>query len=305
MPQSPPDLSRLQRSLRDILTDPQGVRAAVRETPGALRWIADVPPLDAATRLSVYGDGYFLRLLEALTSDFPAVRRALGEEDFRVLAAHYLKANQSRSSTLADLGERFPRFVSEHPFTRRYPFLPDLARLERDAMTRLFSPRLPALEPEVIRNIPAEDWPRVRLIFDPTVLLLKVAWPVERLWRRRELPPESGGRTLHRARAQWLLIFRDETWVRVADISRQEWDTLRRLKDGARLRGVFARASKGPIKADAVEVQRWFSSWVAGGLIKRIGGATANRLRAKGRKAVPVKAARRDVNTCAGRHECA
>lgn len=270
MPQSPPDLSRLQRSLRNILTDPQGVRAAVRETPGALRWIADVAPIDAATRLSVYGDGYFLRLLEALTSDYPAVKRTLGEEDFRVLAAHYLKANQSRSPTLADLGEAFPRFVSEHPLTRRYPFLSDLARLERDAMTRLFAPRLPALDPEVIRNIPAEDWPRVRLIFDPTVLLLKVAWPVEQLWRRRELPPESGGRTLRRARAQWLLIFRDETWVKVVEISSQEWDTLRRIKEGARLGGVFSRASKSLGKTNAAQVRRWFSSWVAGGLIKAI-----------------------------------
>lgn len=272
MAQSPPDLSRLQRSLRGILTDPQGVRAAVRETPAALRWIADVPPIDAATRLSVYGDGYFLRLLEALTSDFPAVKRALGEDEFRVLAAHYLKANQSRSPTLADLGEGFPAFVSGHPFTRKFPFLPDLARLERDAMTRLFAERLPALDQEVLRSVPSGDWPRVRLIFDPTVLLLKVAWPVERLWRRRDLPPKSGGRLLRRARAQWLLLFRDETWVQVADISRQEWDTLRRLQDGARLGGVFARDSKGPAKAGAVEVQRWFSSWIAGGLIKRIEG---------------------------------
>lgn len=270
MPRSRPDLSRLQRSLREILTAPQGVRAVLNERPEALRWIAEAPPLDASTRLSVYGDGYFLRLFEALTSDFPAVKRAVGADDFRVLAANYLGTNQSRSPTLADLGEGFPRFVSRHPFAGRYPFLPDLARLERDAMTRLFAGRLPALDPEAIRSIPAEDWPRVRLILDPTVLLLKVAWPVERLWRRRELPPEAGGRILRRTRAQWLLLFRDETWVKVADVSRREWETLRRLQEGARLGAVFARASRGSGGAGAAEVRRWFSSWVAGGLIKRL-----------------------------------
>lgn len=272
MPQSPPDLFRLQSSLRETLTDAQGVRAVIQERPEALRWIEEAPPLDAPTRLSVYGDGYFLRLFEAMISDFPAVKRAVGEDDFRALAANYLEANPSRSTTLADLGEGFPRFVSRHPFAGRYPFLPDLARLERAAMTRLFAGRLPALDPEAIRSIPAEDWPRVRLILDPTVLLLKVAWPVERLWRRRELPPEAGGRLLRRARAQWLMLFRDEAWVKVADVSRREWDTLRRLKEGARLGGVFAGASKSPDDAGAAEVRRWFSSWVAGGLIKRIAG---------------------------------
>ncbi|PIR15009.1 MAG: hypothetical protein COV48_16775 [Elusimicrobia bacterium CG11_big_fil_rev_8_21_14_0_20_64_6] len=270
MPPSPPELASLQRSLREILTAPQGVRAAVRETPAALRWIAEAAPIDAPTRLSVYGDGYFLRLLEALASDYPAVRRTLGEDDFRVLAANYLEANPSRSPTLADLGEAFPRFVSSHPLGRKYPFLGDLSQLERDAMTRLFAARLPALDPETIGRIPAEDWPRARLILDPTVLLLKLAWPVERLWRRRELPPADGGKVLRRARAQWLLVFRDETWVRVAEISRPEWAALRRIKEGARLGGAFARASKSLGKTSAAEVQRWLSAWVGGGLIKGI-----------------------------------
>jgi hypothetical protein len=148
--------------------------------------------------------------------------------------------------------------------------LSDLARLERAVLTRLLTARLPALDPEAIRSVPAEDWPRVRLILDPTVLLLEAAWPVERLWRRRELPRKAGGRILRRPGTRRLLIFRDETWVRVEDISPQEWDTLRRLREGARLGSVFARAGKSPAEADAAQVQRWFSSWVEIGLIKGI-----------------------------------
>ncbi|MBI2384643.1 MAG: putative DNA-binding domain-containing protein [Elusimicrobia bacterium] len=242
----------------------------MKNRPAALRWITDPPPLDAPTRLSVYGDGYFLRLHEALTSDFPAVRRTLGEYEFRVLVADYLLSNPSRSSSLADLGAALPRFVRSHPLGRKYPFLADLSRLERDAMTRLFADRLLPLDPKTIGNIRDEDWARVRLILDPTVLLLKVDWPVERLWRRRELPLKAGGKILRNDRAQWLLLFRDETWVKVYEISRLEWITLRRLKEGARLGAVLARASKSVGVAGAAEVRRWFSSWVARGLIKGI-----------------------------------
>lgn len=268
MPQPPPDLPRLQRALREVLTDPQGVQAALSARPEALRWIADVPPLDAPRRLSVYGDGYFLRLLEALASDFRAVKRTLGEGDFRLLAAHYLKTHQSKSPSLADLGEAFPRFASSHPLVRKYPFLPDLARLEREVMTSLFAGRLPALDPEALRKIRAEDWEHVRVILDPTVLLLEAAWPVERLWRRRELPLEAGGRIIRRPRPQRLLIFRDGTWARVIEISKEEWAILRRLKEGARLGEVFADTGKSFEGTDAAEVQRWFSSWLKSGLIK-------------------------------------
>lgn len=267
MPRSPSDLSRLQGSFRRILTDPRGVRAAVLQRPRALRWIADAPPLDAATRLSVYGDGYFLRLLEALASDFPAVKRALGENDFRVLAADYLKTNPSRSPSLADLGSALPRFAGSHQLVRRHPFLPDLARLERGVMTRLLTGRLPALDPEALRKIRAEDWERVSVILDPTVLLIKATWPIERLWRRRELPAKAGGRMIRRARAQWLVIFRDEAWVKVVEISEREWTLLKQIKEGARLGTVFARAEKSRGNT-AAEVRRWFSSWAEGGLIK-------------------------------------
>lgn len=270
MAHSPPELGALQRSLRGIVTAPQGARAAARRRPAALRWIADAPPLDAVARLSVYGDGYFLRLLEALSSDYAAVRRALGEYDFRVLAADYLLSNPSRSTTLADLGEALPRFALSHPLGRKHPFLGDLARLERDAMTRLFADRLPPLDPAIIGGIRDEEWASVRLVMDPTVLLLKVEWPVERLWRRRELPPAAGCATLRRARAQWLLLFRDETWVKVVEISRREWETLQRVMKDHRLGRVFADASRSNDGAGPAEVQGWFSSWIRSGLIKRI-----------------------------------
>ena len=82
--------------------------------------------------------------------------------------------------------------------------------------------------------------------------------------------PEAGGRCIRRARAQWLLLFRDETWVKVVEISRPEWDTLRQVKEGARLGRVFTRASKSLGDINAAEIQGWLSSWIRSGLIKRI-----------------------------------
>ncbi|HVE15062.1 MAG TPA: DNA-binding domain-containing protein, partial [Elusimicrobiota bacterium] len=168
MPSPRPSLAELQKGLYEVFTDPRGARAAAAARPAALSWIAPQPPADAPTRLSVYGDGYFLRLFEVLSDEYKAVRRALGEMGFRILAAEYLAANPSASPTLGDLGEAFPAFAARHSLSRDFPFLGDLARLERAALTRLLTERLPALDPAAVGRVPADAWGRAKLTLDPT-----------------------------------------------------------------------------------------------------------------------------------------
>lgn len=266
---SPPDLASLQLLLREVFTDPRGARAAAAARPESLACVVDAPPVDAATRLSVYGDAYFLRLLEALTADFMAVRRAVGEADFRALVAHYLSAHPSTSPSLADAGEAFPDFVAGHELGRARPYLAELARLERCVVTRLLTDRLPALEPAALAAVPAEAWERATLVFDPTVELLSTAWPVERLWLRREEPEAAGGRTLRARGARGLVVHRDEVWVRVRAAEAAEFDTLRRLRAGERLGPALAAAAESGLAAPAA-VQGWFGAWLSGGLIKGV-----------------------------------
>jgi hypothetical protein len=261
--EKPPKLSELQDWLRRVWTTPEGVDAALKTPEGrrARQWIAEVPPLSARDRLAVYSDAYFLRLLDSLGSDFTTARRALGDDDFRRLVADYLAQRGSDSPNLTDLGRDLPAAAARHELGRKHPFLSELCLLEWTVLAALFTDRLPAFDPESFKGISAEDWVKVRLVFDPTVSLLETAWPVHRLWMKRGA--KSGNRTLKKPQRSLLVVYRDEQWARVLALEERAWHTLRRLLDGAPLAEACALSGASPD-----EIKNWFAGWVQIGLVK-------------------------------------
>jgi len=197
--QSSPSLAELQRWMRWALTHPLGVHRAaagehLRALPArfvepdarALSFVAgDVPGRDAPERLSVYGTGYFARLHETLRLEYPRLAGALGEDEFRLLAAAHLLRAPSRSPSLADVGEDLVGTLRLHPVGRDSPWLVDLAGLERAlAEVWLSGPSVPggwALEKD-------EDPGSIRLALSAEVRLLSVSWDVVD-WHPEQGPP--------------------------------------------------------------------------------------------------------------------
>src|SRR5258708_34312489 len=80
-------LGDLQRAFQDyLLASSDAFQAAVRDTRKA----------DRVTLLDVYRDGYALRLIEVLTSDYPGVMAMAGPDDFDHMARAYFSAQRSR-----------------------------------------------------------------------------------------------------------------------------------------------------------------------------------------------------------------
>jgi len=259
-PAPPPRLAELQGWLARVWTTPAGVDAALKTPHGsaAARWVTEAPPLKARDRLAVYSDAYFSRLLESLGADFPAVKRVLGEGDFRVLVAAYLEGKGSDSPNITDLGRGLLAAAARHALSKRHPYLGDLCRLEWAVLSAIFTDRLPALDPEVFARV--ADWDKVRLVFDPTVRLLACGWPVDRLWRNvasRSLPKAQ--------RKTWLLVYRDDEWARVVSLEERAYKTIERILDGAALGAACAKSG-----AHAAEIQAWFTSWAQDGLVKGV-----------------------------------
>lgn len=91
-------------------------------------------------RLGIYAQGYWLRLLECLRADFPALRYIMGEELFDFFAKGYIWNHPSTSTTLFDLGAGFADFLQNTQSSKVYDsenidpnlVLPlDIAKLER------------------------------------------------------------------------------------------------------------------------------------------------------------------------------
>ena len=118
-----PELDRLQRWFQAVIMHPDGVvpgvlgpnaRQHMELAPGELdRVVTRSRSLTATERVAIYGRAYHARLTECLEAEFGVLRKALGDDLFRMFARAYLSNCPSQSYTLANLGKGFPGYLQD------------------------------------------------------------------------------------------------------------------------------------------------------------------------------------------------
>lgn len=144
-------------------------------------------------RLAVYFDAYRARLIEALETDYPALRGVVGSDAFRTLARGYLEAYHSRHYSIRWFGRQFPEWLAR--YRSEQPWLADLAAFEW-AMGEAFDAA--DARPITVADmaaVPVERWPQLRFDFHPSQRLLTLTWDAPSLWRAAttgaSLPPPA------------------------------------------------------------------------------------------------------------------
>jgi hypothetical protein len=136
-----------------------------------------------ATRLGIYGEGYRLRLIEALQTSFPVLADLLGATDFQALAARYVEAHESTFFSIRYYGDQMADFLAAHAEYSRAPILAELARWEW-AMAAVFDAAdAEPLDIGVFAQVAPEDWAELRFEWSPAVQVVAVEWNVPQLWK--------------------------------------------------------------------------------------------------------------------------
>jgi len=112
----PATLVQLQQWMLASITNPQGLTAGLQHATiahgrDASSMLAKGKVADVQAGLAVYANGYWLRLLACLQSDYPALRLHLGEDLFNFFCRSYLASFPPASYSLHDLGSHFTRFL--------------------------------------------------------------------------------------------------------------------------------------------------------------------------------------------------
>lgn len=138
--------------------------------------------LDAETRLRIYADAYRLRLLEALETDFVALRAALGCEEFDQMGRAYIDAYPSIHYSVRYFGRHLALFLAQtHPY-REQPVLADIARFEW-AMTDAFdAPDVNVATVTDMAAVPPEAWPGMRFTLHPSLQRIELQWNASAIW---------------------------------------------------------------------------------------------------------------------------
>lgn len=168
-------------TLQDVMFSAVAGEGQLHETAALVRGGA----LTAEDRVGLYAEMYWLRMRDTLRGDFPFLHRVLGDEDFDVLVAKYVRRSPSTHYSLGRLGHDFAATVrDEGPSSS--PWLADLAALEWARAEAFVSVDAPTLAMTALAELNEESFPTARLSASPSLRLLTPAFDVLPLWRALE-----------------------------------------------------------------------------------------------------------------------
>lgn len=170
-------LADLQRAFQDyVLASQPAFTAQVRDTSKA----------DRVTLLDVYREGYALRLIEVLESDFAGVRAMAGPEDFDRMARAYIAAHPSHHPSVRWFGKNLAGFLATTAPYDRTPAAAEMARFEWALGEAFDSVDVEPLQAEAVMAVPPEAWETIAFVPLTSLRRLDFTHDVPPSWQRRE-----------------------------------------------------------------------------------------------------------------------
>jgi len=230
--------------------------------------IVDSRRTDRATLFAVYHDAYRMRLAEFLSHDFPVLRVHLGEEAFGRLVEDYIEAAPSRQPNARWYGTRLPDFMQETAPWRRNRSAIDLARFERALSDAFDAPDAPISTIDALRDISAEDWPRLAFEFHPSLRLLDLAGGTAQIYAalaQEEEPP------VIRQGEEAIFFWRNDGQSFYRPVAEDERLALMEAGQGKRFGDICALLAFQNNDDDVTRrVAGFLSQWFADGLVTRL-----------------------------------
>jgi len=226
----------------------------------------------ARERLAAYVNGYPARIFEALDEAFPAVRHLAGDTAFGEIVRRYAARVPAGIYSLSDAGAELPGFLASDPIGARLPFVADLAALEWRIALAFHAHERSRLDPSPLADWSLEQWEIARIELQPSVAIVRSAWPILDLWNLRDTAVSEIDLELV-GRAQVVLVFREEFSVSCELVDSAQAVVIEALLEGAPLGAALERLAAtsdegADVSADiSADISLWFAAWVARGLI--------------------------------------
>jgi hypothetical protein len=266
----PSDLNRVESLLYRLITAPAGVAEGLAHekslTSGGLaQVITGDERLSAEERVDIYANMYFYRLLDVLKEDFPATVAMLGVERFHNLVTGYLIEYPPAHFSVAYAGEHLADFLCDHPLREEFPFVADLAELERVLIEVFHAPDAMPLDAERMRAIAPREWPSLNLKLHPAHQILDLQWNAAAVLQA----VEQGEAPSHPPREDSImLVWRNHNRVYYRAIDATERAQLRAISEGATFAEICEMIAAGVEEEDPAQaINRRLEAWLRDGIL--------------------------------------
>lgn len=167
------ELLQLQEQFQAfLLTGKQGINESIVAT----EWV----PVE--TRLAIYRDGYKLRLIESLTTNFPGLHLYLGTEEFEHLCSAYIDLHPSTYRSIRWYGNVLHYFISDY-YEKKYPYLMELAEFEWNMTLAFDAADECRVQIQDMAVVPPESWAGLQFTIHPSVQRMNYFWNAIPLWQ--------------------------------------------------------------------------------------------------------------------------
>ncbi|MEO8038103.1 MAG: DNA-binding domain-containing protein [Betaproteobacteria bacterium] len=246
-------------------------QAFVLDGGGAIRpRIAGDATRDADKRLAIYRDGYRLRLLEALATDYEALKATVGDDAFDAIGRAYIEATPSGFRNLRWYGASLAEFLRDTGPWAQTPGLSELARFEWALGLAFDAPDVAVVSFDSFATLPPEAWSSLRLQAHEAVQLLdlKTNAPLVRKALDAETAPPAF--EIAPATITWL-VWRQAHSVHYRSLGEAEAWALAAVQDGVSFPEICAGLCRWLAAEEAgPQAAGWLRGWVDSALLTRI-----------------------------------
>lgn len=230
---------------------------------------ADAAPFGARARpgLAIYQNNFRAQLAACLEESFEKTRQWIGGEAFHEAVVHHVERVPPSSWTLDAYPRDFPQTLATlYPIDHEVAELAGLELALADAFVGPDAARLTA------GQIATADWNRARLIFAPTLEILRLTTNAAAIWTalaEEASPPMSA--LLPAAGA--LLVWRDGETPRFRAIDTMEKRAILQIRGGMTFAQLCAELVDVVGETEGVAAAgAWLAQWLADGLLSDIIG---------------------------------
>jgi hypothetical protein len=264
------DLKQFQSLLYRRITSPDALTVGLSgdggsSSGGTAVLVLGDERLSALERIDIYANAYFYRLLDCLNEEFPATLAVVGPDNFAALGRDYLLHYPPSEPSIIHAGRYLATFLRNHRLARQWPFIAELARLERAILDVFHARDAPALGVEALRMIPSQQWPGLKLQAHPAVEIVHGEWRVADVLSEVE-SGDDWSEPGHQSGA--VIVWRQDAQVRYRDLQEVEARALALVSEGATFAAICEAIAADPDQPDqATLIGQMLARWLADEII--------------------------------------
>ncbi len=226
--------------------------------------------VSAEKRLAIYRDAYQLRLIECLTTTFPALHSYLGTEEFQKMCRRFIDVHPSYYRSIRWYGDLLSVFLKNY-YDKAYTFLAELADFEWKMTLAFDAQDTAAVSLEEIGAVAPESWAALSFIPHPSMQRVNYFWNAVPLWRTlvedKELPNLAEEPTA----TSWLIWRSQDYVIQYYSLGKEEaW-----MIDGIRQGLSFSSLCEGlcewiSVDKVAMTAATYLKNWIQKGILAEL-----------------------------------